>query len=179
MPKVKEEIPMKEAVPLEPEDLQQGKLYLLKINSVKLALFEGWNDDMCCFNLLREDAVPMRWSEARYLPGDFSAFDAFDSTGNPSIEMWRKSLRYPVPQNWFGMFEEARRKQRVWANGGDDDALPVVGSEHDVPYTIPPLPPTPPPTTSPQVSQVPQAPQDPQRKNSKWFGSSRRRKTKN
>lgn len=55
----------KEAVPLEPETLEQGKLYLCKIRFVKLALFEGWNDDMCCFSLLREDATPMRWSEAR------------------------------------------------------------------------------------------------------------------
>ncbi|RUS24839.1 hypothetical protein BC938DRAFT_473002 [Jimgerdemannia flammicorona] len=118
----------KDVVALECDALQQGELYICKIKWVKLALFEGWNDDMCCFRLLREDASPMRWSEARYvvdryLPGEFIAYDAFDSLGNPPLSLWDRTLGTKVPRNWFEMFEEARRKQRVWA-AGDDDLVP-------------------------------------------------------
>ncbi|RUS13187.1 hypothetical protein BC937DRAFT_86185 [Endogone sp. FLAS-F59071] len=169
----KEVKPGKETTSIEPEELQQGMLYLLQINGVKLALFEGWNDDMCCFNLLREDASPMRWSESRYLPGDFSTYEAFDATGNPSIELWRKALNSEVPRHWFIMFEEARRKQRVWSQGDDDLGPPIDGVPQDSPYAAqpdgafvpPPLPPTPPTSAS-----VP----PPQRSKS-WFGSRRRK----
>lgn len=58
--------------------------------------------------------MPMRWSEARYLPGDFHAYDAFDDDGNPPVHLWTRFLRVSVPTNWFAMFEEARRKQREW-----------------------------------------------------------------
>jgi hypothetical protein len=57
----------------------------------------------------------MRWSQARYLPGDFDAFDAFDEAGNPPVHLWTRYLRVEVPINWFAIFEEARRKQREWA----------------------------------------------------------------
>ncbi|KAI8344443.1 hypothetical protein BC941DRAFT_10053 [Chlamydoabsidia padenii] len=56
----------------------------------------------------------MRWSEARYLPGDFDAFDAFDDAGNPPVYFWTRYLRIQVPVNWFSLFEEARRRQRMW-----------------------------------------------------------------
>ncbi|RUS21330.1 hypothetical protein BC937DRAFT_93013 [Endogone sp. FLAS-F59071] len=109
---------------LESENLVQGTLYIVKINLVKLALFEGWNDDMCCFSLLREDSNPMRWSDARYLPGEFVAYEAFDPMGNPPMYLWDKVLKSRVPKNWFDMYEEARRKQRDWQRGfgADDDS---------------------------------------------------------
>ncbi|KAI9312790.1 hypothetical protein BX666DRAFT_767885 [Dichotomocladium elegans] len=47
------------------DDLRQGSLYIIKIRNVALSLFEGWDDDMCCFAILRSDSTPMRWSEAR------------------------------------------------------------------------------------------------------------------
>ncbi|CAO3590796.1 unnamed protein product [Absidia cylindrospora] len=56
----------------------------------------------------------MRWSEARYLPGDFEAFDAFDDAGNPPVYFWTRFLRIQVPVNWFSLFEEARLRQRMW-----------------------------------------------------------------
>ncbi|KAI9025285.1 hypothetical protein CLU79DRAFT_744872 [Phycomyces nitens] len=99
---------------LEHDDLKQGSLYILKINQVSVTLFEGWNDDLCCFSVLRMDATPMRWSEARYLPGDFDAYNAFDEAGNPPVHLWTRYLRVEVPVNWFAIFEEARRKQREW-----------------------------------------------------------------
>lgn len=34
-------------------ELQQGELYILKIKLIVVALFQGWNDDMCCFSVLR------------------------------------------------------------------------------------------------------------------------------
>jgi hypothetical protein len=61
----------------------------------------------------------MRWSEARYLPGDFFAFEAFDEAGNPPVYIWQRLLNTDIPPNWFSMFEEARRKQREWATGFD------------------------------------------------------------
>ncbi|CAO3618327.1 unnamed protein product [Cunninghamella echinulata] len=70
---------------------------------------------MCCFAVLRSENTPMRWSQARYLPGDFDAFDAFDEAGNPPVHLWTRYLRVDVPINWFTIFEEARRKQREWA----------------------------------------------------------------
>ncbi|OAD78633.1 hypothetical protein PHYBLDRAFT_163730 [Phycomyces blakesleeanus NRRL 1555(-)] len=95
---------------LEHDELKQGSLYILKINQVSVTLFEGWNDDLCCFSVLRMDATPMRW----YLPGDFDAYNAFDEAGNPPVHLWTRYLRVEVPVNWFAIFEEARRKQREW-----------------------------------------------------------------
>ncbi|KAI7854654.1 hypothetical protein BDC45DRAFT_507807 [Circinella umbellata] len=100
--------------PIEHDDLKQGSLYIVKIRNVSVALFEGWDDDMCCFAVLRSDSTPMRWSEARYIPGDFDAYDAFDEAGNPPVHLWTQQLRVNVPSNWFSIFEEARRKQRDW-----------------------------------------------------------------
>ncbi|KAG2178411.1 hypothetical protein INT44_001563 [Umbelopsis vinacea] len=93
--------------PLDPEDLKQGQLYIVKISLVKLALFEG------------DESKPMRWSEARYLPGDFYAYEAFDEAGNPPVYIWQRLLNTDIPPNWFSMFEEARRKQREWETGFD------------------------------------------------------------
>ncbi|ORY98179.1 hypothetical protein BCR43DRAFT_524226 [Syncephalastrum racemosum] len=101
-------------LPIEHDDLKQGCLYIVKIRNVSVALFEGWDDDMCCFAVLRSDSTPMRWSEARYIPGDFDAYDAFDDAGNPPVHLWTRHLRVSVPTNWFSIFEEARRKQRSW-----------------------------------------------------------------
>ncbi|ORX61715.1 hypothetical protein DM01DRAFT_1380550 [Hesseltinella vesiculosa] len=100
--------------PIEHEELKQGDLYVLKIHLVSIGLFQGWNDDMCCFAILRSDVHPLRWSHARYLPGDFDAYAAFDFAGNPTVHLWHKYLRADVPLNWFILFEEARRKQREW-----------------------------------------------------------------
>ncbi|KAF1803502.1 hypothetical protein V8B55DRAFT_1506074 [Mucor lusitanicus] len=97
------------------DKLQQGALYIIKIKQVSLAMFEGWNDDMCCFSILRSEVEPLRWSEARQLPGDFDIYNAFDECGNPPIHLWSRYLRTSVPSNWFSMFEEAKRKQRNWA----------------------------------------------------------------
>ncbi|KAG2210219.1 hypothetical protein INT47_003204 [Mucor saturninus] len=96
------------------DQLQQGSLYIIKIKQVSLAMFEGWNDDMCCFSILRSEVEPLRWSEARQLPGDFDIYDAFDECGNPPIHLWARYLKVNVPSNWFCMFEEAKRKQREW-----------------------------------------------------------------
>ncbi|KAL0073284.1 hypothetical protein J3Q64DRAFT_1182228 [Phycomyces blakesleeanus] len=106
-------------------DLIQGNLYILKISLIVVGLFQGWDDDMCCFVILRSDVSSMRWSEARYIPGDFAAFDAFDSNGNPSVFLWTRQLRAPIPNNWFTLFEEARRKQRDWSNTLRPQELPV------------------------------------------------------
>ncbi|KAI8974117.1 hypothetical protein BDB01DRAFT_838896 [Pilobolus umbonatus] len=89
--------------PVNIDRLVQGGIYILKIKQVTIALFEGSEVD------------PMRWSEARQLPGDFDIFEAFDESGNPPIHLWARCLRVPVPNNWFSMFEEAKRKQRQWA----------------------------------------------------------------
>ncbi|KAI8644640.1 hypothetical protein BD408DRAFT_413027 [Parasitella parasitica] len=96
------------------DNLQQGALYIIKIKQVSLALFEGWNDDMCCFSILRSEVEPLRWSDARQLPGDFDIYNAFDECGNPPIHLWSRYLRVGVPSNWFSIFEEAKRKQRQW-----------------------------------------------------------------
>ncbi|KAL0143961.1 hypothetical protein V8B55DRAFT_1482230 [Mucor lusitanicus] len=96
-------------------ELQQGELYILKIKLIVVALFQGWDDDMCCFSVLRTDLLDeLRWSEARYLPNNFDAYLAFDYAGNPPIHLWTKQLRAMVPVNWFNMFEEARHMQRQW-----------------------------------------------------------------
>ncbi|ORZ13293.1 hypothetical protein BCR42DRAFT_493349 [Absidia repens] len=100
--------------PIDHENLVQGSLYIIKVKIVTISLFEGWNDDMCCFSVLRSDTGSMRWSEARYLPGDFDAFDAFDDAGNPPVYFWTRYLRIDVPLNWFSLFEEARQRQRKW-----------------------------------------------------------------
>ncbi|KAI9008909.1 hypothetical protein CLU79DRAFT_497595 [Phycomyces nitens] len=110
---------------LDHNDLVQGSLYILKISLIVVGLFQGWDDDMCCFVILRSDVASMRWSEARYIPGDFAAFDAFDSNGNPSVFLWTRQLRAPIPNNWFALFEEARRKQREWSNKLQHHELPV------------------------------------------------------
>ncbi|KAI9499251.1 hypothetical protein BDB00DRAFT_796028 [Zychaea mexicana] len=107
--------------PIEHDDLKQGSLYIVKIRNVSVALFEGWDDDMCCFAVLRSDSTPMRWSEARYIPGDFDAYDAFDEAGNPPVHLWTRQLRVNVPTNWFSIFEEARRKQRDWMNEQNEE----------------------------------------------------------
>ncbi|KAL9543184.1 hypothetical protein MBANPS3_008236 [Mucor bainieri] len=85
------------------DKLQQGALYIIKIKQVSLAMFEG------------SEVEPLRWSEARQLPGDFDIYNAFDECGNPPIHLWSRYLRTSVPSNWFILFEEARRKQRNWA----------------------------------------------------------------
>ncbi|KAI7853884.1 hypothetical protein BDC45DRAFT_146306 [Circinella umbellata] len=51
--------------PVHHDDLTKGSLYIVKINHVSITLFEGWDDEMCCFSILRSEAVPLRWSEAR------------------------------------------------------------------------------------------------------------------
>ncbi|KAI8344634.1 hypothetical protein BC941DRAFT_409162 [Chlamydoabsidia padenii] len=66
-------------------------------------------------NVKGSENTPMRWSQARYLPGDYDAYDAFDEAGNPPVHLWTRYLRVEVPINWFAIFEEARRKQREWA----------------------------------------------------------------
>lgn len=107
---------------LDTDSLRQGQLYLIRVRMVKLALFEGWNDDSCLvFSILRDEHTPMRWSEGKYLAGDFDVYEAFDSDGNPPIWIWRKFLNTDIPKNWFFMFEEARRRQSDWnAVYGDD-----------------------------------------------------------
>ncbi|KAL7330644.1 hypothetical protein PS15p_205555 [Mucor circinelloides] len=96
-------------------ELRQGELYILKIKLIVVALFQGWDDDMCCFSVLRTDLMEeLRWSEARYLPNNFDAYLAFDYAGNPPIHLWTKQLREMIPVNWFNMFEEARHMQRQW-----------------------------------------------------------------
>ncbi|RUP46164.1 hypothetical protein BC936DRAFT_147274 [Jimgerdemannia flammicorona] len=130
MPRDKKNKPPKDPLSLDPDSLQQGELYICKIKLVKLALFEGWNDDMCCFSLLREESTPMRWSEARYLPGEFSAFEAFDPMGNPKLSLWENMHKPRISGNWFEKFEEARRKQRVWIAGIDRDDVDLVPPPH-------------------------------------------------
>lgn len=100
---------------LDVDSLRQGQLYLLRSRMVKLALFEGWNDDACLvFSVLREEANPMCWSEVKYLAGDFDAFEAFSPDGNPPIWVWKRVLGTDLPHHWFRMFEEARRRQSDW-----------------------------------------------------------------
>ncbi|KAI9280788.1 hypothetical protein BY458DRAFT_500373 [Sporodiniella umbellata] len=96
------------------DQLEQGALYIIKIKQVSLALFEGWNDDMCCFSILRSELEPMRWSETRQLPGDFDVYSAFDEHGNPPIHLWSRYLKTTLPANWFCMFEQSRQRQRLW-----------------------------------------------------------------
>ncbi|KAI9340611.1 hypothetical protein BD770DRAFT_399570 [Pilaira anomala] len=96
-------------------DLQQGQLYIIKIKLIAIGLFQGWDDEMCCFTILRTDLLEdLRWSEARYLPENFDAYLAFDYAGNPPIHLWTKHLRAVIPINWFNIFEEARHMQRQW-----------------------------------------------------------------
>ncbi|CDH55481.1 hypothetical protein RO3G_07549 [Lichtheimia corymbifera JMRC:FSU:9682] len=134
---------------IEHDDLKQGSLYIVKIRNVSVALFEGWDDDMCCFAVLRSDSTPMRWSEARqvfltlgsrdnanitgyrYIPGDFDAYDAFDEAGNPPVHLWTRHLRVNVPINWFSIFEEARRKQRNWMNEQNEEEYHYYPVEED------------------------------------------------
>ncbi|KAI7876587.1 hypothetical protein K492DRAFT_172406 [Lichtheimia hyalospora FSU 10163] len=114
---------------IEHDDLKQGSLYIIKIRNVCVALFEGWDDDMCCFSVLRSEATPMRWSEARYIPGDFDAYDAFDDAGNPPVHLWSRQLRVQVPINWFSIFEEARRKQRQWVDEQNQEEFYYAADE--------------------------------------------------
>ncbi|RCI05085.1 hypothetical protein CU098_003742, partial [Rhizopus stolonifer] len=86
-----------------------------------------WNDDMCCFSVLRAEVDPLRWSSARQLPGDFDAFEAFDEAGNPPIHLWPRYLKVSVPSNWFCMFEEAKRKQREWIQDHIPDEHTATG----------------------------------------------------
>jgi len=104
---------------LKAQELKQGSVYILKMDSAKIALFEGWNDELCTFSILRNEMNPMRWSEARFLPEGFSAFAAFDLHGNPPITDWKKILKAKIPLNWFEMFEDARRRQRDWTPYAD------------------------------------------------------------
>jgi len=108
---------------LDTDSLRQGQLYLIRVRMVKLALFEGWNDDSCLvFSILRDEHTPMRWSEGKYLAGDFDIYEAFDSNGNPPVWIWKDFLGTEIPKNWFNMFEEARRRQSDWnAVYGDDN----------------------------------------------------------
>ncbi|KAI9319075.1 hypothetical protein BX666DRAFT_2025414 [Dichotomocladium elegans] len=148
---------------VEHDDLKQGSLYIVKIRNVSVALFQGWDDDMCCFAVLRSDSTPMRWSEARYIPGDFDAYDAFDDAGNPPVHLWSRHLRVNVPINWFSIFEEARRKQRSWMNEQNDDYYyPAEQPEtagHSGRHTkgIKASPVTPPPTDKSSANQTPAA----------------------
>ncbi|KAI8344442.1 hypothetical protein BC941DRAFT_10051 [Chlamydoabsidia padenii] len=40
--------------PIDYENLVQGSIYIMKVKIVTISLFEGWNDDMCCFSVLRK-----------------------------------------------------------------------------------------------------------------------------
>ncbi|KAI9243707.1 hypothetical protein BY458DRAFT_530382 [Sporodiniella umbellata] len=96
-------------------ELQQGELYIVKIKLVTIALFQGWQDETCCFYVLRTDlSDPTRWSEAKYLPNNFDAYPAFDRAGNPSIQLWTQQLKSAIPSNWFSLFEEAKMIQSQW-----------------------------------------------------------------
>ncbi|KAG1470358.1 hypothetical protein G6F56_002730 [Rhizopus delemar] len=117
-------------LPIHYEQLQPGSLYITKVKQVSLALFEGWDDDMCCFSILRSEVEPMRWSETRQLPGDFDIYNAFDEYGNPPIHLWSRYLKTSLPANWFYMFEEARQKQRTWLN--KQYRNPSLENNHDV-----------------------------------------------
>ncbi|KAI8375069.1 hypothetical protein EDC96DRAFT_572194 [Choanephora cucurbitarum] len=122
---------MLEMVPF--SELQQGELYIIKIKLVVIALFQGWDDDMCCFSVLRSDLVtdlPIRWSEARYLPNDFDAYPAFDRLGNPPIHLWSKNISSSMPYNWFSMFEEARQWQRQWHASFEEPPIPLENEHH-------------------------------------------------
>ncbi|KAG1150463.1 hypothetical protein G6F37_002192 [Rhizopus arrhizus] len=104
-------VPLSADAPFSPiydEQLQQGSLYIIKVKQVSLALFEG------------SEVEPMRWSETRQLPGDFDIYNAFDEYGNPPVHLWSRYLKTSLPTNWFYMFEEARRKQRMWFKQRDD-----------------------------------------------------------
>ncbi|ORX50879.1 hypothetical protein DM01DRAFT_1384621 [Hesseltinella vesiculosa] len=101
-------------LPIAHDDLVQGSLYILQLKLISIGLFEGWDDDMCCFSLLRTEAATMRWSRARYLAYDFDAYDAFDPAGNPPVYFWARYLKTHIPHNWFLLFEEARQRQRLW-----------------------------------------------------------------
>ncbi|KAI8974996.1 hypothetical protein BDB01DRAFT_908582 [Pilobolus umbonatus] len=108
---------MLEPVPV--SELRQGELYIIKIKLIAIGLFQGWDDDMCCFFLLRTDRLEeLRWSEARYskkyLPENFDVYHAFDYAGNPPIHLWTRHLKAVIPINWFNIFEEARHMQRQW-----------------------------------------------------------------
>ncbi|CDS07860.1 hypothetical protein LRAMOSA01809 [Lichtheimia ramosa] len=129
---------------IEHDDLKQGSLYIIKIRNVCVALFEGWDDDMCCFSVLRSEATPMRWSEARYIPGDFDAYDAFDDAGNPPVHLWSRQLRVQVPINWFSIFEEARRKQRLWVEEQNQEEFYYAADERNATHQHEPV--TPPAT---------------------------------
>ncbi|CAO3643806.1 unnamed protein product [Cunninghamella blakesleeana] len=133
------------------DDLIQGSLYILKVKIVTIGLFEGWNDDMCCFSVLRSDTGSMRWSEARYLPGDFDAYDAFDEAGNPPVYFWTRFLRIQVPFNWFSLFEEARRRQRAWTV---DLQQHYIYENEDQDLTAFPVPPSPEPSISPYQPSI-------------------------
>ncbi|KAG1231056.1 hypothetical protein G6F35_001760 [Rhizopus arrhizus] len=96
-------------------ELKQGELYIIKIKLVTIALFQGWQDEVCCFYVLRTDLADLlRWSEARYLPNNFDAYYAFDEAGNPPIHLWTKQLKATMPSNWFSIFEEAKMMQKQW-----------------------------------------------------------------
>ncbi|KAM3583761.1 hypothetical protein VKS41_003736 [Umbelopsis sp. WA50703] len=97
----------------DPAKLIPGSLYLFKTHFVKLVLFEKYQDEMCQFSMLRENEEPMRWSEARYFMGDFSVYEAFDTNGNPPIEVCEQ-FEWTVPKNWFDCFALARERQRQW-----------------------------------------------------------------
>ncbi|KAI9244819.1 hypothetical protein BDA99DRAFT_543863 [Phascolomyces articulosus] len=111
--------------PVHHDDLKKGSLYIVKINHVSITLFEG------------SEAVPLRWSEARFLPGDFESFDAFDDAGNPPVHLWTRYLQVDVPDNWFALFEEARRKQREWKgiNQRKSQLLPPLSTTSPLPST--------------------------------------------
>ncbi|ORZ02612.1 hypothetical protein BCR43DRAFT_500635 [Syncephalastrum racemosum] len=56
-----------------------------------------------------------RWSEARYLAGDFHAYDAFDELHNPLMDLWRQlGADEAETAHWFLMFQEACAKQQAW-----------------------------------------------------------------
>ncbi|KAG2186920.1 hypothetical protein INT44_003147 [Umbelopsis vinacea] len=131
-------------------NLVPGSLYLFKTHFVKLVLFEKYEDEMCQFSMLRENEEPMRWSEARYFLGDFSVYEAFDTNGNPPIEVCEQ-LEWTVPKNWFDCFALARERQRHWfqqLNGGLTTISPPARSSSlrrkpvvvDAAPDVPPIP---------------------------------------
>ncbi|OZJ04216.1 hypothetical protein BZG36_02950 [Bifiguratus adelaidae] len=107
-------IEMPDPPSLEPERLIQGRLFLLKLRRITFGLFEGWDDDMCCFSVLREDSGPLRWSAARYVPLTFNAYPSFDSFGNPLLDLWQHILKKPLPENWRRLVDESRRREAFW-----------------------------------------------------------------
>ncbi|KAL1930075.1 hypothetical protein VTP01DRAFT_1229 [Rhizomucor pusillus] len=97
-----------------PSSLMEGRIYLLRVSTAHIAIFQGLDEDLYCFTILRYlgGSQPLRWSEARYIASDFAAYEAFDDDGNPLIQFWYELGAREQATHWFVMFEEACRKQR-------------------------------------------------------------------